>query len=84
MQHNDKHKEKTAQKHKNHILEPNDNIEFTCILHSVVIYIFKLEDSNVHDGHSELAVNEKLIPSFSTKFTFALVEDAFMWVDSYV
>ena len=45
---------------------------------------FKLEDSKVHDEHGELVVNEKLIPSFSTKFTFALVEDAFMWVDSYV
>ena len=50
--------------HKNHILELNDNIEFTCILHSVVIYIFKLEDSNIHDGHGELSVNEKLIASF--------------------
>ena len=73
MQNNDKHKEKTAQHHKSHIPEPNDNIEFTCILHSVVIYIFKLEDSNVHDRHGELAVNETVIPSFSTKFTFALL-----------
>ena len=32
LQNNDKHKEKTAQHHKNHIPEPNDNIEFTCIL----------------------------------------------------
>ena len=64
---------KTAQHHKNPIPEPNDNIEFTCILHSVVIYIFKLEDSNVHDWHGELVVNETLIPSFSTKFTFALL-----------
>ena len=40
----------------------------------------------IQDGHGELAVNEKLIPSFGTKFTlkFALVKDAFMWVDSCV
>ena len=48
-------------------------------LSSLVYYIqlrfilFKLEDSNVHDKHSELAVNETVIPSFSTKFTFALL-----------
>ena len=40
MQNNDKPKEKTAQQHKNHILEPKDNIKFTCKLYSVVIYIF--------------------------------------------
>ena len=48
-------------------------------LSSLVCYIqlwfifFKLEDSNVYDRHGELAVNETLMPSFSTKFTFALL-----------
>ena len=48
-------------------------------LSSLVYYIqlwfifLRLEDSNVHDRHGELAVNETLIPSFSTKFTFALL-----------
>ena len=65
------------------------------LLREPLILIWKI--SNVHDGHGELAVNEKLIHSFrflsfylcmydSTKFTFALLSKMLScgWVDSYL